>query len=180
MRLFVGLGVPDDVTDGIEAALGEVREAHPDLNWTTPASWHVTLAFIGDVDDADREAVEAAVGEGVERAGVGPIELSLDAPGHFGHRVAWLGVRDRPSGAVAEVGERIQERLADAEVPVDRKEVRPHLTLVRARGRGGRLPRGLVEQLPEVEGTWTATEAVLYRSHLGRPVRYERLWGAPL
>lgn len=180
MRVFVALEVPSGVADRIDAAVAPVRERYPELNWTTPASWHVTLAFVGEVEEAGRDAVAEAVSEAVDGSRVGEVELSLAPPGRFGRGVAWLGVRDDPAGAVADLGEAIQGGLEAAGLPVDRKELRPHLTLVRARGRGGRLPRRLVDELPRVEASWRVSQAGLYRSHLGRPVRYERLWSTPL
>lgn len=179
MRLFAALPLADDVVATIEAATADHRRRHRDLAWTPPASWHVTLAFLGTVgpdrvDDAAAVLHHAA-------AGRGGIELRLDAPGRFGQRVAWLAVADRPAGAVAALGEGLQAALADAGMPVDRRPVRPHVTLARARGRRGRLPPTLVDGLPRLDATWRVTTATLYRSHLGAgPVRYEPLASAPL
>lgn len=182
MRLFVALDVPDDVVDRLDAALSPLRERHPDLNWTPPATWHVTLAFLGEVEEERLDDVEAAVSDAVATAGEGPIELSLADPGRFGGRVAWLGVEDRPRGAVARLGAAVQEGIAARPgLPVDRKEIRPHVTLARARGRRGKLPAGFDDDLPEVAASWTVAEATIFRSHLGAgPLEHEPLVRVPL
>lgn len=162
MRLFVALEVADDVRERIDAALAELREGDDGLRWSRPDGWHVTLAFLGEVTAAV-DVVTAAVARGVEAAAVGPVRLRLDRPGRFGRRAAWLGIVDDPPGAVTRLGDAIQTALDEAALPVDRKEVHPHLTVVRPRGRR-RLPQGLVDELPKVEGAWTVEHAVVYRS----------------
>lgn len=174
MRLFVALGVDASVRRTVEAALADLRGADDDLRWTRPDGWHVTLAFLGQVAEAT-DVVTAAVARGVEAAATGPITLRLGEPGRFGRRAAWLAVDDEPAGAVARLGEAIQAELEEAALPVERREVRPHLTLVRPKGRR-QLPAGFVEQLPRPEGTWTAEAALLLRSHTEpEGARYEEV-----
>ncbi|HEX5812494.1 MAG TPA: 2'-5' RNA ligase family protein, partial [Pseudonocardia sp.] len=50
MRAFVALVPAAAVLDELAAAVAPVRAAHPDLRWTPPAQWHLTLAFLGEVD----------------------------------------------------------------------------------------------------------------------------------
>lgn len=174
MRLFVALEVDAAVRRRVDEALADLRGADDDLRWTRPEGWHVTLAFLGEVAAA-ADAVTAAVARGVETVAAGPITLRLREPGRFGRRAAWLAVEDEPAGAVARLGEAIQVELEEAALPVERREVRPHLTLVRPKGRR-QLPADFVEQLPRPEGTWTADAAVLLRSHLEpEGARYEEL-----
>ncbi|MBW3658983.1 MAG: RNA 2',3'-cyclic phosphodiesterase [Actinobacteria bacterium] len=184
MRLFVAFGVADDVVDRLDRELAPLRDRHPGLNWTPPATWHVTLAFLGEVDGERIDEVEAAVSGAVAAAGqgVGSIELTLAEPGRFGDRVAWLGVEDRPRGAVARLGAAIQDDIAARPgLPVDRKAIRPHVTLARARGRRGRLPPELGEDLPRLDASWTVPVATIFRSHLGAgPLEHEPLVTVPL
>ena len=48
VRLFVAVWPPESV---VEMLLGLDRPEGPDLRWTTEPQWHVTLRFLGDVDD---------------------------------------------------------------------------------------------------------------------------------
>jgi 2'-5' RNA ligase len=181
VRLFVALALSTAVRERIVRATRPLHDRYPDLNWTRPASWHVTVAFLGEVDGDRGEDVLAAVGTGVDRCAGGTIGLALTAPGQFDGRVAWLGVRDEPEGAVAALGRAVQADIAEAGLPVQRRDVHPHLSLVRARGRRGRLPRGLLDDLPHVAGGWRGDALTVYRSHLGSgPVRYEPVGHVPL
>lgn len=175
MRLFAALGLPDFVSARLEAAVAPLRDQHPDVRWTRVESWHVTLAFIGDVaDDAAPRAVDA-LRRGVHEAAVGPIALAVGAPGHFSRRALWYGVEDRADGAVARLAGSVRQQLLAAGLPCDNRPLHPHVTVARPRGRQ-RLPRDLVATAPSVTATWTAEDAVLHRSHLGRGgARYEAL-----
>ncbi len=172
MRLFVALVLPDDVVEMLDAAVASLRRRHPDLNWTPPATWHVTLAFLGSVPDERADEVAATVAGTAE--GRGPIGLRLGAPGRFGRTVAWVGVEDQPAGEVALLGAALQRDLAGAGLPVERRPVHPHVTLARARGRRGVLPAHLVDDVPRVDVGWVADAVSVQRSHLGDgPVRHE-------
>lgn len=175
MRLFVALEVPDEVRDDLDAAVGPLRDELGRLRWTPSAQWHVTLAFLGHVDAPVDEIVDVLTAP----AGDAPaaIDLELGEPGRFGKRVLWVGVRDEPTGAVAEVGAGAQRSLAAASLPVDEKPVRPHLTLARSRGRRDQPIRPEhVDAVPAVRGAWTVGELVLFESvqqGRGQPNRYE-------
>ena len=52
MRLFVAVPVPDAVRDHVLDAVGDLR-GDERLAWTRPDGWHATLAFVGEVEDAD-------------------------------------------------------------------------------------------------------------------------------
>ncbi|MDQ4131418.1 MAG: RNA 2',3'-cyclic phosphodiesterase [Actinomycetota bacterium] len=182
MRLFVALEVPDEVRGRLDAAVAPVRPRHPKLAWTSAEGWHLTLAFLGEVaaEPSDIAAVLAPVAADAPAAG---IRLSLGQAGRFGRRVLWVGVRDEPAGAVAALGAGTQRALAEKDLPVDLKEVKPHLTVARARRGGGEVTASLVAAIPSVQSGWTAREVVLMRSvRLGqrRPNRYEPLRRLPL
>ena len=77
-RLFTGIEIPPDVGQ----ALTGLRGGLPGARWIDPENYHVTLRFIGDVDDvAAREA--ASVLGGVKRA---PFEVCLTGLDSFGGR----------------------------------------------------------------------------------------------
>ena len=186
MRCFVALDLPDDVRAVLEAAQARLRAAAPraDVRWVAPAGLHLTLKFLGAVADERREVVRGAL-EGVTRAAA-PIELSCAGlglfPGPARPRVVWAGIASglRDLGALAAAIERALERVG---FPPERRPFLGHATLGRVRSAGGIGP--LVSALDRVGGTefgrWTASEIVLYRSHL-RPTGsiYEPLARLPL
>lgn len=51
MRLFVAIVPPSAALAELAAAVAPLRAARPELRWTGPADWHLTLAFLGEVAD---------------------------------------------------------------------------------------------------------------------------------
>jgi 2'-5' RNA ligase len=99
-----------------------------------PELMHVTLAFLGQTSD-DRladvtAAVEAAAG------GVTAFDIEIDHSGRFPPtgkpRVVWLGI-GAGAPAVLALGDRIRAELTRREITFDRKPLRAHVTLARAR-----------------------------------------------
>jgi RNA 2',3'-cyclic 3'-phosphodiesterase len=185
VRLFVALPVDASVRAALSAAVESSRAgaddgrdtagSGTDWRWTRPEGWHVTLAFLGEV--APDRVTDAAWATVPVAAGTGAIELRLGPLGRFGRGVLHVAVEDRPEGVVADLGERVQTALAAAGVPVQQREVRPHLTLARAR-------RGARPAVPALEPhgvSWVVDEARLYASHLGAGgAAYEVLERFPL
>lgn len=179
MRLFVALPLDEAVREGLASATAPWRAGErPDAEgwrWARPDGWHITLAFLGQVEEERVAEVGPVVGERV--VATGPVALELGELGRFGRRVLHVRVADDPPGAVAELGAAVQEGLAAADLPVQQREVRPHLTLARARRRA----RPLMPDLVVPSGAWEAREACVYVSHRHPDgARYEVLERLPL
>ena len=185
MRLFVAVTPPADALDELEAAVAPLRSSCPGLRWTGRQNWHVTLAFLGQVDDAVADKLRPALGEAVaaEPAGL----VSLGPAGSFPTdrawaNVLWVDVKDQ-DGFLARLAATVGEVAGKVGAPPDRqKEYKPHLTLGRSRNAAKVGP--LVAKLAGFRGRpWLAGEIQLFQSHL-RPQwpepRYEDLGGWPL
>ncbi|MHA6762426.1 RNA 2',3'-cyclic phosphodiesterase [Streptacidiphilus sp. PAMC 29251] len=189
MRLFAAVVPPQAAIKELAAAVTSLQ-ALPQaaaLRWTAKPTWHLTLAFLGQVDAADLDALGgrlAAAAATVDRAP----ELRLAGGGRFGERALWADVR----GDVRPLG-RLAEEVADAAratgIAVDERPFRAHLTLARsgASRAGGPAPAGtdlapLAAALADFSGVaWPAGELRLMRSHLGvGPAHYETVASWPL
>src|SRR5207342_874125 len=85
MRAFVALMPPAAVLAELAAALTPVQEAHRELRWTPRGQRHLTLAFLGEID----ESVLPDLAERLARAARRhpPLNLVLGGAGRFGDRV---------------------------------------------------------------------------------------------
>ena len=122
MRLFVAINFDEK----IKAALSEVQDKMKLQgvrgNFTHPENLHLTLAFIGEYGDPD------FVKEILEGIRLAPFEISLEGIGSFGN-LWWAGIRQ--SDRLDALARILRRRLAESDVPFDRKKFRPHVTLVR-------------------------------------------------
>jgi RNA 2',3'-cyclic 3'-phosphodiesterase len=180
MRLFVAATPPPEALAQLQSAVAGVHSAPPELRWTRPAQWHLTLAFLGEVDDEARRDLAVRLARTAVRHP--PMRLALQGAGRFGDRVLWT----RVTGDVAplrRLAASVRAAARRAGVAVEERPYRPHLTLARARD--GTDLRPVVDALAGFAGhTWTAGELHLMRSHLAagpdRTSRYELLDSWPL
>lgn len=164
MRLFVAV----DPSAQTRAHLADALERLPRdarLRFTDPATWHVTLAFLGEVDASTAGALESALAETARRAA--PVELRLEGCGSFGGRggaALWVGV----VGELAPLAAEVRAAARSHGIRLDDGPFRPHLTIARTRG-----TRPPAEHLAAYSSPpWVADEMKLVRSHLGRPLRH--------
>lgn len=130
MRLFVAVIPPRPVVLELRAALTTLPHDNPRLRWCRPDTWHVTLAFFGEVAEDALDDLKDRLGRAAARNT--PMELALAGGGHFGGRTLWTGVqgeRDR-LGRLAESVNGVARRC---HIKVDERPFRPHLTLARVR-----------------------------------------------
>lgn len=183
LRLFVAVDPAPEVRDRLRDAIARMRPSAPSAKWVDAGSLHVTLAFLGDVEEARVAEHSAAIAAVASRHA--PIDLSFRGAGGFGGkkpRVLWVGVE----GGVASLAE-AQRDLSAALVPLGfTSENRPftaHLTLARARDpRGDAGLAACAEALAgEDFGATRVTEILLYRSDLSsKGAKYTALSSAPL
>jgi 2'-5' RNA ligase len=164
VRLFVAIDPPAEALAALDAALGRTRAVAPHgLRWTRPEQWHLTLAFFGEVPDAEVPALTAALAEVV---GAEPMALRLAGGGCFGDRVLWVGLAGDVH-ALRTLAAAVALTARDVGVAVDDKPYRPHLTLARA-GRERADLRPAAAELAQVVGpAWDVASVQLVRSRLG-------------
>lgn len=126
-RLFTALTLPDDVRMWLQGLRGGLRNAR----FVDPENYHVTLRFIGDIDE--RTADEAA--DALARIRRTPVPVRLTGLGSFGHRKPHsVWVRVEPTTELLELQaeqERVLQRLG---LPPDARRYTPHVTVARCRG----------------------------------------------
>ncbi len=95
-----------------------------------PANRHLTLAFLGEVDQAGIAAATEALE--VACANVGPIPFCSDGLGKFGRAndaTLWLGITPQPQ--LTDLVTRLREELTARDVAFDTKPFKAHITLAR-------------------------------------------------
>lgn len=159
MRAFIALELPDGFwrqTADLARQLDQVVNGR----FLKHETYHLTLAFLGNIDDAARgramDAMDAACGD------VGPIPLACDGLGKFGKphaAVLWMGLRRDP--ALDRLAHGIRTELAARDIGFDGKAFRPHITLARR----ARIPRGALPALAFPLDD-LATRVTLFKSEL--------------
>lgn len=127
MRFFVAVVPAEPAARELRSAL--VRLPDSGVEWTDPADWHMTLAFLGEVPDDRRPALSGALSTVAARTG--PVRLHFAGGGHFDSRVLWAGVGGDVEGLHA-LSLATREAADNAHIGLDDRPFRPHLTLAHA------------------------------------------------
>lgn len=163
IRLFVGIALPERVQHELAGLCAGV----PQARWVTPESMHLTLRFVGEVDEGvahdihDSLAAVHAPGFALELAGVGVF-------GSDRHPAAlWVGVERAPE--LTHLRDKVESAVVRAGLPPEPRKFAPHVTLARFREAPGTrlgdfLARHALFRLPPI----TVDRFTLFSSHLGR------------
>ena len=180
MRLFIGLELPPSIA----SALGSLRGCLPDVQWSDPESWHLTLHFIGEIT---QHHLLAEIHHALAALHAAPPALELTAPGLFETSacpavdVLWVGCA--PDPALLHLRSRVRAAITRAlptAAPTSRRFM-PHVTLGRLRNPDlERRQRWLTAPSPQADAE-TVTHFTLFRSvrHADGPF-YEALEHYPL
>jgi RNA 2',3'-cyclic 3'-phosphodiesterase len=185
-RLFFGVPFPGPARAPLEAALPRLEPLLAGARLAPPGGWHLTLAFLGQVQPELADEV-VRVGEAAV-AGISPARLRLEGAGTFPEgrraaRVLWAGI-----GGDAEVLVRLAAALSDAckaaGLRSEERPLHPHLTLARL-STPAPVPSealDLVAGAAAAGPSWEARELACYRSTLGGPrgARYRVVREFPL
>jgi 2'-5' RNA ligase len=133
IRTFIALGLDKDIHDRTVALQETLARTGAGVKWAAPENLHVTLLFLGEVDErAVPDVCRAVAACARERT---PVALSVEKTGCFPNarrpRVLWVGVGEGTQEVVA-----LHDALEAAllELGCYRREDRqytPHLTLGR-------------------------------------------------
>jgi RNA 2',3'-cyclic 3'-phosphodiesterase len=189
VRVFVAVDVGDavrrEVAQVIETLMGKLEAVRkpPKVTWVTPAALHVTIRFIGEVEQPEVDRLRDLL---MPPIAIAPFELEWRGIGTFPSpkhpRALWLGVT-RGAAALAEIEAEVSKRLAGASAAAlaDRAFL-PHLTLGRVKMAGEGIDWPKILKSVEVKDVTSIVDRVtLYRSELSqRGPHYTGLVSAPL
>lgn len=187
MRLFVAVELPDSWRDAAREARRTIEATTADarvLRWVDPSLVHLTLRFLGEVDEASLGGLQGRLD------GMTPFDLAIAGapPGTFGPprrtQVVWIGVGGEVAGLEA-VAREVEAAVVAAGYPPEPRAFRPHVTLARVRREATPAQRVEVAQAVaaldlELPSPSNVSEVSLVRSHLSpRGPRYEVLGRHP-
>jgi len=170
-RLFVAADIDDAARAACARVADALRAKDFAAKWVQPENYHLTVAFIGAVDESRVAEVESAIRDAAAHASA--IDVPLDAVGAFPNerraRIAWVGSH-APQPAFAALCGAVRSALSALGFVFDR-HTDAHVTLARAEGRAA-LPSVPAPKIAPI----TVGSLTLYRSFTERAgARYEPL-----
>jgi RNA 2',3'-cyclic 3'-phosphodiesterase len=135
MRLFVAFHVEEAIRRELSAVQDRLRASGADVRWSAPTHFHLTVKFLGDIEDERLPDVEDACAWVAEQAA--PFRFALRGVSTFPKRgpeikVLWAGVTEGTAEWAA-LATKADEAFAPFGVAREGGLV-PHVTLGRVRG----------------------------------------------
>lgn len=184
MRAFIAINLDPAVRERLYESARPLRDMSLPVRWVPAENLHLTLKFLGEVEENRRPGIESAVGEAL--SGYAAFDLALEGFGAFPSlrrpRVLWVGIHPAPTLEAVQAA--VESAMSELGFPRETRDFHPHLTLGRVRrdtspSRFMDLP-GAVGQL-SYAGTTTVRSVDLMRSRLSPAgAEYEVLYSAPL
>lgn len=125
MRLFIAIDLPAE----LKQALGKQRSDLPGARWVALEQIHLTLAFLGEVEESSLERLHAEL----SRIHLSPFTLTFTGRGCFPNRqrprVLWIGLAPHPH--LTQLAAAVQSAILACGLPVEERPFSPHITLAR-------------------------------------------------
>jgi 2'-5' RNA ligase len=124
IRLFAAIEIPESIRLQLSLLQGGV----PGARWTPSENMHLTLRFIGEVDQAVARDIDDVLADIRDPS----FTLSLNGVGEFGRkegRALWAGVSN--GGALQHLAAKIESALQRMGLPAETRKYSPHVTLAR-------------------------------------------------
>ncbi len=132
MRTFIAIDIPEAIKKAIADLQSELKRIGADAGWTNLKGIHLTLKFLGEIDEALLPEIANCC-----RAAVADAELftlTLDGTGVFPNfrnpRVLWAGLKEE-TGRLQALQRRLEDELAVIGFKPEDKPFNPHLTVCR-------------------------------------------------
>jgi 2'-5' RNA ligase len=162
MRLFVGIPLVAAVAEELAKLAARLRRKDDGLRWSAAESWHITLQFLGSVDEQRYGCVLERLGE----VRFAPVPVAVEGVGAFDRAgVFFADVRVTPE--LHALQQRVAAAMEHCGFVPEARPYHPHITLARSKGKDG--APGLRSLKAQVQrelkfGGFVADEFVLYES----------------
>ena len=169
MRAFVAVELPPAARAALAELQRDLANARADVTWVEEANLHVTMRFLGEITQEQRQAIERLLRDLAGRTKA--MTLSLSSLGAFpspaSPRVIWVGI-GQGHEELSHLAAPLEDALAALHLPAEEHAFVAHVTLGRVRSPKNRAP--LAQRLKELMWTppapFSATHLTLFQSAL--------------
>ena len=170
MRAFIAIDLDPEIKKNISDFLRRLKKLEqPKVGWIKEQGMHLTLKFLGEIDEAQATRVQGLMKDVAALARA--FSLKFQGTGFFPPppklpRVLWIGAAGEPT--LGELQERLESGLEKLGFSRENRPFHPHLTLGRVKS-----PAGLGEVIAELEknkeagfGEMVVKKVTLFKSTL--------------
>jgi RNA 2',3'-cyclic 3'-phosphodiesterase len=168
IRAFIAVDLDPSVIERIYAAIDNLKTRIAAVRWVPKANLHLTIKFLGDIDEMALDPISTALREGLRL--FPPCTINAKGLGVFPDlrrpKILWVGLTSNELGRMAE---KVESSLLALGFAAEKRLFTPHLTIGRWR-QFDRPPQTLAQELGSwrefVFGTCTVEKIILFQSVL--------------
>lgn len=134
MRTFIAIELPENIKTSLKNIQDELKKCGADVKWVEPENIHLTLKFLGEIEENQLEAINQAIEETAKNKPKYLITLSglgvfpdLKRP-----RIIWIGIKDQ-NNATKLITEELEEKLEKINIPKEERKFLGHITIGRVK-----------------------------------------------
>lgn len=134
MRAFIAIELPKEIKDTLSALQEKLKSSGADVKWVAPENIHLTLKFLGEIDDKQSAGVSRVLEETAENNASFIIRLaSLGVFPKINYpRVIWTGI-DKGDEESKKIAAELEQKLAAIGIPKEERPFSSHITIGRVR-----------------------------------------------
>lgn len=134
MRVFIAIPLNEEIHRELLLLQDRLRKSNADVKWANPSNIHLTLKFLGKIDDKQFENIKSSLKEIIKPHK--PFDIYLSSIGAFPNinfpHVIWVGV-DKGKKESGNLQKDIETVLLKIGFEKEKHGFTPHLTLGRVR-----------------------------------------------
>ncbi len=162
IRTFIALPIPEEIKASLGGAIAQLKTKNPAVRWVKPEGLHITLKFLGDIEEALVDPLSADLDKSA--ANYPQLTLALSGFGAFPNtrrpRVVWAGLVGSMQELISLAADIDMACLAYG-IALEKRPFSGHITLGRLKA-----PTMVDLAMNPASGTFSASEILLYKSVL--------------
>jgi len=151
MRAFIAIELPREIKDYLKQLQDKLKTAGLDLKLVEPVNIHLTLKFLGEINEQQTEKIIKAM-ENVSDTKPA-FKISLGNLGVFpkitSPRIIWIGI-DVGASETIQIAKELEEKISLFGIPREEKRFSAHITIARIKSAIN--IEGLVQNLKHLTG----------------------------
>ncbi len=169
IRTFIAIELPGNIISSIRKVQEGIKSYGFKVRWVRPENIHLTLKFLGNINEADTEKIGRAIFDAVKE--YPPISLAAKGigvfPGVKRPRVIWVGITGQVEPLIG-MQKTLDDKLEAIGFPKENRPFKGHLTLARVKGKidSKRLSEAMKEFQEFEAEPFTADQIILFKSEL--------------
>jgi 2'-5' RNA ligase len=150
LRTFIAVELDKQIIEELTRALNLLKETQGDVKWVTPPNAHITLKFLGSVDEQKIDKINKVIQESV--SAYRPFSLTMQSLGAFptlsSPKVIWIGALSEENN-LEKLTQTLETKLVSLHFPKEKRDFKSHITIGRVRSNKNKA--GLINLLQTLE-----------------------------